>query len=316
MRAKNIGFVALLGAASSIVAPATARAADPVPVPISPVACLRKMALDLTNHGPSAQEIADLKSGAATLDALADRYVSSPEFGDVVFGLFRGWFAPTPKVPASADIEEPARIARYVVEKDHDFRELVTAGYTVDAKGAEANRGADAAGVLSTQNYLSAYSGIQNRNWAGRLLRGMTGVVLMQVTVVPIGTDSSREGLASNPACAGCHAHPIYGVDHVAPFRDCYDASGLAIPGCTQQRDLSFLGATGRTLPDLGKILAGSVEWRARMIQGLYLLLTGRMIGNNEIPEYRASETAWITSGYKTKALVKQIVTSSHYCSR
>jgi hypothetical protein len=274
------------------------------------------MSLDLTNRGPSAKDLADLKSGAKSLEALADAYLASPEFIDVTFDWFRGWFAPTPKVPANADIEEPARIARYLVANDLDFREMVNATYTVNQAGTKAPAGSDAAGVLSTQNYLSAYSGIANRNWAGRLLRGLTGVVLMQITVVPQGTDSSRDGLAANPACAGCHAHPIYGVDHVAAFRDCYDKTGLAIPGCTQDKPLSFLGETGETLPDLGKILAGSVEWRARMIQGFYLVLGGRMIGSNEIPEYRASERAWIDSGYRTKALIKQIVTSQHYCSR
>src|SRR5262245_32584112 len=120
------------------------------PQPITPVACLRKMSLDLTNRGPSAQDIADLKSGAKSLGALADAYLASSRFNDVVFDWIRGWFAPTPKVPAGTDIEEPARIARYLVANDLDFREMVTAGYTVNASGAKATAGSDAAGVLST----------------------------------------------------------------------------------------------------------------------------------------------------------------------
>jgi hypothetical protein len=144
----------------------------------------------------------------------------------------------------------------------------------------------------------------------------MTGIVLMPITVVPANVDSSRDGLAANPACAGCHAHPIYGVDHVAPFRDCYDTAGLPIAGCVQGVDHAFLGQTGRTLPDLGKILASSVEWRARMIQGFSILLSARMIGKNEIPAYREAEAAWVASGYKPKALIKALVTSEHYCAR
>src|SRR5215468_3988713 len=111
------------------------------PQPISPVACLRKMSLDLTNKGPSAQDIADLKSGAKSLDALADVYLASSRFNDIVFDWFRGWFAPTPKVPAGADIDEPARIARFLVANDLDFRDMVTATYTVDAAGSKAAAG-------------------------------------------------------------------------------------------------------------------------------------------------------------------------------
>jgi hypothetical protein len=294
--------------------PSIARAADPEP--ISNVACLRKMALDLTDRGPSAQEVADLTSGAKSLDAFADGYLASPQFSQVAFDWFRATFAPTIKVPASADVEEPARIARYLVTNDRDFRELVTGGYTVTASGQTTTLGADAAGILTTQNYMSAYSGVQNRNWAGQLLRGMAGIVLMAVSTVPPGTDASRSGIAANPACAGCHTNPIYGVDHAAAFRDCYDTSGLRIAGCAQANVLEFLGESGQTMPDLGRILAGSVEWRAKMIQSFYERLMGRQIGQNEIPEYRASETAWLAAGYRPKELVKQIVRSTSYCSR
>jgi hypothetical protein len=274
------------------------------------------MALDLTNRGPSPQDVADLKSGSKSLAAFADAYLASPRFASTAFDWARGWYAPTPKVPANADIEEPGRIARYLLTSDVDFRELVTGSYTVGTSGSTSPLGPDAAGVLTTQNYLSAYSGIQNRNWAGHVLKGMAGVVLMPITAIPAGTDSSRDGLAANPLCAGCHVHPIYGVDHVGPFRDCYDKAGIAIPGCTLDKTQSFLGQTGKTIPDLGKILAGSVEWRARMIQGFQLILGSRMIGKNEIPAYRAAESAWLAAGYKPKALIKQIVTSEHYCAR
>src|SRR4029079_12165310 len=126
--------------------------------------------------------------------------------------------------------------------------------------------GPAAAGVLTTQSYLSAYTGVMYRNWAGQLLRGMAGLTLAPVTVIPAGQDASREGLAANPVCAGCHVHPVHGVDFAAAFHDCHDVNGLPIAGCTQT-DRSFLGQTGRTLPDLGKILSSSVEWRATMIQ-------------------------------------------------
>jgi len=287
-----------------------------IPKAITPEACLRKAALDLTERGPSEQDINDVKSGAKSLGDVVEAYLATPEFSQVAFQWFLQTFEPTVLQPATADKEEPARIAQYIVTKDLDFRELVTGDYTVGADGVKKTAGPGAAGVLSTQAYLSAYTGLENRNWAGRLLRVLTGTVLVPVSSVPEGVDSSKTGLASNPACAGCHANPIYGVDFAASFHDCYDNKGLPISGCVRQTDSTFLGQTGRTLADLGKILAGSVEWRSAMIQSFYANLGGRPMAKNETSQYFDYEDAWVAADYKPKALIKQIVTSSQYCSR
>jgi hypothetical protein len=286
------------------------------PKAISPLACLRKAALDLVERAPSPQEIDAVRTGAKSIGDVVDNYLSAPEFSEVVFHWFLQTFEPTTLVPATADKEEPARIAQYVVTKDLDFRQLVTADYTVGTDREKKAAGADAAGVLSTQAYLSAYSGLENRNWAGRLLRVLMGTVLVPVTEVPEGIDSSKTGLASNPACAGCHTNPIYGVDYAAAFHDCYDNKGLPIAGCVRQTDSLFLGQSGRSLADLGKILAASPEWRAAMIQAFYTNLGGRPMGKNETSQYFDYEEAWVAADYRPKALIKQIATSSYYCSR
>ncbi len=284
--------------------------------PISNVACLRKAALDLTERGPSAQEIDSVKSGAKSLGEVVDEYLSTPAFSDISLHWFLDKFEPTALVPASADKQEPARIAQYLITNDIDFRELVTAEYSVGTDMTRRPIGPTAAGILSTQTYLSAYTGLENRNWGGQVIRGLTGVVLVPVSEVPDDIDSSKPGLAANPACAGCHVNPIYGVDYAASFHDCYNDSGLPISGCVRQNDSQFLGQTGRTLADLGRILAASVEWRAMMIQTFYSNLGGRQIGKNETAQYRNYERQWIAADYKPKTLIKHIVTSSQYCSR
>lgn len=283
---------------------------------ISPQACLRKAALDLTEKAPSPQDFEDLKSQKKSFEELVDGYLDSPAFSQVAFQWFYGTFEPTALIPAMADKAEPARIAQYLITNDLDFRALLTADYTVGSDLSKQPGGPAAAGVLSTQAFLSAYTGLENRNWAGRILRGMLGIFLAPVSNVPEGTDSSKAGLAANPACAGCHVNPLYGVDYAASFHDCFDTQGLPIAGCQRQTDSQFLGQTGRTLPDLGRILAGSVEWRATTIQTFYAHLAGRQIGKNELSQYRDYEDAWVAAGYKPKALLKQIVTSSQYCSR
>ena len=51
-------------------------------------------------------------------------------------------------------------------------------------------------------------------------------------------------------------------------------------------------------------------------LQGFEVILGGRQIGRNEIPAFRTAESAWVSAGFKPKTLIKQIVTSEHYCAR
>lgn len=289
--------------------------AGPTPAPISPNACLRKIALDLTNHAPSDADYAALKAGTPLVD-LVDKYLATPEFSQIAFDIYRGEYAPTILVPEEADKAEPARIARRLLVNNVDFRELVTGTYSVDASGNTVpGTNGPAAGILSTQNFLSAFTGIENRNWAGNILKTLAGITLMAVSEVPEGTDSSRAGLASNPACAGCHANPLNGVDYVAAFHDCYDVKGLPISGCTP-KTTEFLGKSGSTLADLGRILGESPEWRAQTIQSFHWLFWGRAIGRNETARYRRAEKAWLDGDYRPHALIKYIVLAPEYCSR
>lgn len=298
----------------SILLASTAAFAAPTPTPISDVACLRKMALDLTNSAPSDEDLAALASGTP-LSTFADKYIASPAFAQVMFDVFRGSFPPTAKVPDGADKEEPARIARRLVVNDLDYRELVTGNYTVDASGNMVPAKGVASGILTTQSYLSAYTGIEYRNWSGQVLKGLAGIFLTPVSQIPPGTDATRGGLASNPACAGCHTNPLHGVDNVASFHDCYDEKGLPLANCTPGTT-SFLGKSGSTIADLGQILAESVEWRAQAIQNFHRVFWGRTIGKNETSFYRREEKALMDAGFKPQALIKQTVLSPEYCAR
>lgn len=300
--------------ALSAVLASTAALADPVPTRISDVACLRKISLDLTNSAPSADDLAALASGTP-LSMFVDKYLASPAFAQIAFDGARSSFPPTGKVPDSADKEEPARIARRLVVEDLDYRELVTGNYTVDASGNMVPAKGLASGILTTQTYLSAYSGIEYRNWSGQVLKGLAGIFLTPVSEIPPGTDATRNGLAGNPVCASCHTDPLHGVDHVAAFHDCYDDAGLPVASCTPSTT-TFLGKDGTTIADLGQILAQSVEWRAQAIQSFHRMFWGRGIGKNETSFYRRAEKAWLDAGYKPQALIKHTVLSPEYCSR
>lgn len=303
----------LLSAATVVLA-ANASVADAAPTPISKKECLRKVALDLTNSAPSAEDLAALESGAPLSD-FVDKYLATPAFAQIVFDIYRGAFPPTAKVPEGADKEEPARIARHLVVNNLDYRDLVVGNYTVDGNGNVVAAQGVASGILTTQSYLSAYTGIAFRNWSGHLLKGLAGVVLTPISEIPPGVDSSRGGLANNPACAGCHTNPLHGVDNVASFHDCYDDKGLPVAGCTNT-PTQFLGKTGSTISDLGQILAASPEWRAEAIQSFHRMFWGRPIGQNETSLYFKAEKAWLDAEFKPQALIRQTVLSPEYCSR
>lgn len=299
---------------AALLATATSYA-DPIPKPLSEVACLRKIALDLTNRGPSTEDLEALAAGAS-LETLVDKYLASPEFAHVAFNVYRGAFPPTGGVPDDADKEEPARIARRLVVENVDYRDLVAGQYTVDSMGKVVPVKGVASGILTTQTYLSAYTGIEYRNWSGQVLKGLAGIVLEPVSDLPPGVDASRGGLAANPACAGCHTSPLHGVDNVASFHDCYDDNGLPVASCNPGAPTSFLGQSGASIADLGRILAESVEWRAQSIQNFYRLFWGRGIGKNETSFYRRAEKAWLDAEFKPHALIKEVVLSPEYCAR
>lgn len=286
------------------------------PQPISDVACLRKMSLDLTHRGPTKAEVDAVKAKTSTLAQLADAYLASPEFSAVVFDWYRREFPPTSVSPAGVDVEEPARIARYIVVNDHDFREVMTGNFTVGTDGvASMQVGRPAAGVLSTQHYMSSARGLYRRVWAGRFERQWTGIALTAASIPPGPLDLSPGGLANNPACAGCHVHPVYGIDALAKFADCYKDDGTYDSACATG-DAKFLTKAGTGLPALGALMAASKEWRAQTVTFFFRQFFGRGLAPNESELYLSSEKAFETSGFKAKALIKHLVTSPAYCAR
>jgi hypothetical protein len=315
---RSLPSVIVAGLALSGIAVSFAGPTDSMPVSITETQCLRKMSLDLTNSGPTDAEIAELESGAVTLDAMADRYMATPQFSQVVFNWYRGQFPPTANTATGTDTEEPARIARYIVVNDHDYREIVNGTYTVAADGATVQQVTDrpTAGVISTTHYMSAYSGSFRRNWAGHFLKEWGGIVLTPVTLAPDdGRDLSPTSLLNDPQCSGCHGNPVYGVDHLAAFAQCYGATGALDPNCTTDAG-SFLTRTGNGLTSLGTIVAESMEFKSQAINFFYQRLIGRQIAKEETEFYVEAAKAFTTSGYQAKKLIKFLVTSDVYCAQ
>lgn len=292
--------------------------ASSTPQPISDVACLRKTTLDLMHRGPTAEEINDLASGAVTFGERVDEFLDSPEFSQIVFDWYRREFAPTGLSPAGTDLEEPARIARHLVMNDRDMRELLTGTFTIDLQGKEVpqnQRGP--AGVLSTKYYMSSSLGLLRRNWAGRYQRQFTGIVLGAAPLPENeDVDLSRDGIAKNPACAGCHVNGNFGIDHLAKFADCWNEDGTYNNSCSENPEAKFLATTGRGLPDLARITVESNEWKSMMVGFYFKQLFGRGMARSEIPYYLDAVRVFEESGYQARPVIRHLITSPGYCAR
>lgn len=284
---------------------------------MSDVLCARKMALDLTHRSPTREELSQVESGALTLPALADRYLASDEFADVSFDWMRQEFPPTALTTAETDVQEPARLMHHVLLKDRDWREILTATYTIDPMGVEQPvTDGPAAGILSTRYSLQSTVGSYRRNWAARFERQFAGITLAAVTLPPGDTtDVSPDGIAKNAACAGCHVHPTYGIDDLARFAQCYGDDGLRIAGCSDP-EASFLMQKGRGLVDLGRITASTNEFKSQSVNFFFKRLFGRDLAVQEAAFYTDAAKLFAQSGYRARALIKHLVTSEAYCSR
>jgi hypothetical protein len=308
--------IALLVALAAVPALAGPIPTATTPQPISDIACLRKMSLDLTHRGPTAAELEKVKTKTATLAQMADTYMASAEFSGVIFDWYRREFPPTSVTPAGVDTEEPARIVRHIVVNDLDFREVMTGNFTVGTDGVSSMQvGKPAAGVLSTRHYMSSAGGLYRRVWAGRFERQWTGIALTATSIPPGPIDITREGIASNPACAGCHVHPVYGIDALAKFADCWDEDGTYDSACTPP-DAMFLTRAGQGLPALGKLMAGSKEWKAQTVNFFFRIFFGRGLATSESEYYLGAAKTFESSGFRAKALIKHLVTSPAYCAR
>lgn len=286
------------------------------PEEISPSRCLRRLSLDLRDQGPSAADIAAIRAGEKELGDFANEYMDSSEFGDVVFRWFREKFPKTRISPDGVDLGEPARIAKYIVVQDRDFRELLTADYTVDNNGSQQSvTDRPAAGVLSTAHYMSAYVGSLRRNWAGHFVKEWSGVRLAAISVPPDTDEAelSRDAIAANPACRGCHAQPPYGIDHLGVVADCFDMNGVYDGECSAAGE--FLNQPVTSMPELGQVTANSNEFLVSTVQFFSSKLMGRNLAKEEVELYDRVVRDFVKNNYSAKELIRSMVTSKEYCS-
>ncbi|MBX7100018.1 MAG: hypothetical protein K1X89_20055 [Myxococcaceae bacterium] len=286
---------------------------------LSPERCLRAASLRLRELPPSAQDLADLSAKRRTFSELVDGYLQGPEFAAVALRWYRSEFSSSQKPIAGVDADEPARIAQHVVVNHRDYRELLTATYTVDATGNRVALGPEAAGVLTTPQYLTARVGILRRRWAANVIRQFLGIRLVAVNLPPdTNPDVSRKAVAANPACAGCHVNKFYGIDRVSAAADCFppELEGQRQQGCVETPS-EVVGKPTNGLPSLGRAIADSHEFLATTTNFFYAKLYGRPLSPNEKEFYRAVATRFSAEQqYDAVALIRTLVNRKEFCER
>jgi hypothetical protein len=218
------------------------------------------------------------------------------------------------------DNDEPARMAQYIVLNRRDYRELLTADYTVDKTGNRVMRPAsEAAGVLSTPQFLTARYGLLRRGWASTVIRDFLGIRITAVVLPPNGNpDVGRAALAANPGCAGCHADKNYGIDLIASMADCYpkELGGQRDKACVDAQT-NVLGRNVVGLPGLGREISTTSEFVSVAIGFFYERLYGRTLSSHESEFYARTASHFVeTLHYDALGLIQYLATRNEFCDR
>ena len=165
---------------------------------------LVKLAQDLVGRPPSASETARLDSGAS-LAAMADRYLASPEFERFYYRRVRLYL----ESHGTPTQDEPARLWRYLLQTNRPYTELLTADYTITPEGRRTPRPAYCghSGVLTMPGFIEGKPGLPHFNYAAQVCEKFLGYVF-EVTPAVVkarGTLTAASTVDTKSVCYSCH---------------------------------------------------------------------------------------------------------------
>jgi hypothetical protein len=165
---------------------------------------LVKIAQDLVGRPPTGAELTRLERGAS-LGALVDAYLASPEFDEFYYRRVRLYL----ESHGTVSQDEPARLWRYIMAHGRPFKEIITADYTVDPAGKKQERPAyhGRTGVLTMKGFIDGKQGLPHFNYAAQVCEKFLGYVF-EVTpeiVKARGTLTASSTVDPKSLCYTCH---------------------------------------------------------------------------------------------------------------
>ncbi len=165
---------------------------------------LVKLAQDLVGRPPTEGEVARL-DGGASLSALTDSYLASPEFESFYHRRVRLYL----ESHGTPTQDEPARLWRYLLHTGRPYTELMTADYTITPDGRKTARPTYCghSGVLTMPGFIEGKPGLPHFNYAAQVCEKFLGYVF-EVTpevVKARGTLTAASTVDTKSICYSCH---------------------------------------------------------------------------------------------------------------
>jgi len=165
---------------------------------------LVKLAQDLVGRPPTEGEVARL-DGGASLSALTDTYLASPEFEKFYYRRVRLYL----ESHGTLTQDEPARLWRYLLHTGRPYTELMTADYTIEPDGVKKFRPAYCghSGFLTMPGFIEGKPGLPHFNYAAQVCEKFLGYVF-EVTpevVKARGTLTAASTVDPKSICYSCH---------------------------------------------------------------------------------------------------------------
>ena len=142
-------------------------------VDAAPRVKLARVALDLIGRTPTEEEFRRFEK-TGRLGPVIDAYLNSADFKDYFFHQTRAELLSR----GTEESDEPARLWTYIATNDLSYRELFTAGYTIDAEWEKASRPAyhGPTGILTMKGYLVGKPGLPKFTYPAQVLTFAMGV--------------------------------------------------------------------------------------------------------------------------------------------
>lgn len=247
---------------------------------------LVKITQDLTGRPPTEKELADITSGAKTIDQAIDGLLASDEF--------RAWFFYKMRLRTESDgseeADEPARLWAHLMATGKPFQDLLVGEYSVDPAFQQAARPPvhGKTGVLTMKGFIKHKQGLPHYNYPARVMTDFMGSVFQVPPEVldQRGLATAASTVDPGSLCFSCHqiltplAHQRLRWNDLGEYRE-KDEAGLDIDDSDRGLVADY-PYKGQGLEAFSTVAARKEVFVRQTLNAQYLVLLGRPMRANE----------------------------------